>query len=205
METYAPLGEPFPEAVYTNISAVKAALTAHARANRYAISTESTKAHRVLFRCAKGGKYDSRFKDPTVHQSKRRRNTSTIKSGCKFMVEARKEAGGWRSNVLVNEHNHGPVAALSALPQYRIAALTSEERSQVKSMHTLGYSPTQILNTLRYNNPESVLVPKDIYNLLAALRTDELNGKTPIQWLLMVCICIYIDYIPRFTNKLYRN
>ena len=103
---HAPLGKPFPEALYTNPSIVKAALTEHAHANCYAISTESTKAHRILYRCAKRGKYDSKGKDPDKHESKRR-NTGTTKTRCKFMVEARAEDGGWKTKVLVNEHNHG--------------------------------------------------------------------------------------------------
>jgi FAR1 DNA-binding domain len=190
MDILAPLGEPFSEAIYTEISAVRAALEDHARTNGYAIGVKSSKAQRFLYRCSKGGKYDSRFKDPEVHESKRRRNTSTTKTGCKFMVEARKEAEGWKTKVLINEHNHGPVAALSALPQYRIAAMTPEERLHVKTMHTLGYSPGQILNTLRHGNPENVLIPKDIYNILATLRMEELGGQTPIQWLLKVCFCL---------------
>jgi hypothetical protein len=118
------------------------------------------------------------------------------------MVEGRKEAGGWKTTVLNNNHNHGPVAALSALPQYRIAAITPDERLQVKTMHTLGYSPTQILNTLRHGNPENILIPKDIYNLLATLRTEELGGQTPIQWLLKVHICVQSIYLNLLTNPL---
>lgn len=71
MDILAPLGEPFPEAIYTNPSAVKAALTDHARVNGYGIKVDSSTARRVIYQCAKGGKYDDKGKDLEVHESKR--------------------------------------------------------------------------------------------------------------------------------------
>jgi hypothetical protein len=54
-------------------------------------------------------------------------------------------------------------------------------------MNQLGYSPTAILNALRQANLDSLLLPRDIYNLLYSLRLDELKGSTLVEWLLMVC------------------
>jgi len=94
-------------------------------------------------------------------------------------------------------HNHGPVTALSALPAHRIASMTLQEKSRVKEMQTLYHSPSQILQTLHKDNPDCVLIPRDIYNLLASQRIDELNGQTPIQWLLQVNA--FLDYDSNFT------
>jgi hypothetical protein len=56
----------------------------------------------------------------------------------------------------------------------------------VSSDSKLGHNPTQILQALRMANPNSYLVPRDIYNLLHNLRLEELAGDTPVEWLLKV-------------------
>jgi hypothetical protein len=67
-----------------------------------------------------------------------------------YKVIVRHDAGAshWKLEMVDNNHNHGPVAALSALPQHRIAAMTPQERTVVRDMHQLGHSPSQIL---KYN------------------------------------------------------
>ena len=62
-----------------------------------------------------------------------------------------------------------------------------------RDMSALGHSPTQILNAIRQSNPESNLIPRDIYNLLASLRVEELDGQTPIEWLLEVLSVLSLD------------
>ena len=53
-------------------------------------------------------------------------------------------------------------------------------------MHSLCFTPTQILHSLQKDNPKSALIPRDIYNLFASLRIEELDSQTPIEWLLQV-------------------
>jgi MULE transposase-like protein len=91
---------------------------------------------------------------------------------------------GWKLQALDNNHNHSLLTALSALPQYRIAAMTPEEQAKVKQMNSENHSANQILTALQNANPNSMLIPQDIYNLLAGLCIDKLAGKTPIEWLL---------------------
>jgi hypothetical protein len=69
--------------------------------------------------------------------------------------------------------------------------MTPEERAKIKEGHTLGYSPSQILRAIRAGNSNSALIPRDIYNLLASLRIEELNGQTPVEWLLQVISLIH--------------
>jgi hypothetical protein len=168
--------------------------------NGYGIAVDSSSKKRVFYRCAKGGKYDNRHKDPTVHESKQRRDTSTMKTDCKYQAVAQEEDGQRRLQVL-NNHNHGPVAALSVLPQYRTVAMTLEELSKVKQMNLENYSPSQILSSLRNANPQSNLIPRDIYNLLAGFRLDELAGKTLTELLFEVCFYSFEQDL----NNLLRN
>ena len=72
------------EAIYPSSTAAKATLQEHTRVNGYGIGIESSTQKCIFFQCAKEGKYDNQFKDPTVHVSKQRKNTSTMKTDCKF-------------------------------------------------------------------------------------------------------------------------
>jgi hypothetical protein len=89
MATPAPLGLPLDEATYATPEAVKAALQSHAQDNGYGVSVSSSKDQRIYYACAKGGKYRD-TKNPETHKSKRRKNTSTMKTDCRFSVVAKK-------------------------------------------------------------------------------------------------------------------
>lgn len=91
----APLGPPIAEVTCSDLQAAKSALQAHSGENGYAISVESSNALRVFYRCAKGRTYDNSNKGK-AHKSKQRKNTSTMKINCKYLVVARRseEHGG---------------------------------------------------------------------------------------------------------------
>jgi hypothetical protein len=186
MATPAPLGPAIAETVYDDPKAVKDALQAHAGQNGYSITISSSNERRVFYMCSKSGKYDAKGKVSTTHESKRRKNTSTMKTDCKYQCVAQKldTDDGWKLEVLNNNHNHGLVSALSALPAHIIAAITPEERVMVCEMYVLSHSPIQILNKLRHDKPDCTLIPHATYNLLVSMRVEELDGKTPIEWLL---------------------
>src|ERR1035438_1409933 len=99
--------------------------------------------------------------NPTTHKSRRRKNTNTIKCNCPFTINAKHLDGqsqsGWQVKVVDNNHNHGPVATLSALLQHRVAAMTLDERLKVKQMHSENHSANQILTTFRVNPKTSSL------------------------------------------------
>jgi hypothetical protein len=150
MATPAPLGLLPEEAIYADTKVVQAALQSHARDTRYSISITLSKKEKVYYSCAKGGKYRN-IKDSNIYKSKCRKNTSTIKTDCRFSVVAKKcpdDEPGWKVEVQNNNYNYRLIAAASVLLQYRIAALKPEERTIVRDMSALGYSPTQILNTI---------------------------------------------------------
>jgi hypothetical protein len=191
----APLGPLLAEAIYPSSTAAKAALQEHARVNGYEIGIKLLTQNRIFFWYIKGDKYDDRFKDSIVHISKQRKNTSTMKTDCKFKAVVRQQENGqWKLEVLDNNHNHSLLAALAALPQYRTALLILEEQLKVKQMNSENLSTSQILTSLRNANLELNLIPRDIYNLLASFRLDELAGQTPTKWLLEI-------YLPNNLSK----
>jgi hypothetical protein len=101
----APLGLAPDEAIYADPDAVKAALQAHARENGYAVSVTSSRDQRIIYKCAKGGKYRDN-KDPTTHESRRRKNTSTMKCHCPFTISAKHLDGRCYRPVLDRNGRH---------------------------------------------------------------------------------------------------
>jgi hypothetical protein len=94
----------------------------------------------------------------------------------------------WSIRVLESTHNHGPSTAATAHSVHRHAALGSEARTTISTLSQAGLQPRQILTALRSLDPEIglSLIPKDIYNFTQKARLEELDGRTPIQWLLEV-------------------
>ena len=106
-----------------------------------------------------------------------------MKTDCPFKVVIKKYSGqpGWEVEVVENNYNYEAVLALSALPKYCILAMTADEKAKVRQMNIENHRPSKILISLRYSNPDLEIIPRDIYNLLASLRAEELAGKTPIE------------------------
>jgi hypothetical protein len=181
MPLLAPLGPAPDEAVYTDLKAVKAALNKHACDHGYGIGVASSRDQRAYYKCAKGGKYDDRGKVSTVHPTKQRRNTGTMKTDCPWRAVATKCASGYKVEVVNNNHNHGAFSDPSVLPQFRVGAISSEERENIKKLRSQGLTAKQILNSILSENPTSHLVPRDIYNLLASLQVEELDKNTPTE------------------------
>jgi hypothetical protein len=91
METLAPLGSPPPvhNTIQADPATLKSILQDHGGDNGYSIAVGSSKAQRIIYKCSKGGKYRD-GKDPKIHKSKRRKNTSTMKTDYPFQVDAKK-------------------------------------------------------------------------------------------------------------------
>ena len=180
---------PPPEALYPDPNTALAAIQLHAKQHGYALNKRSSKATRVTFACDRGGQYNSRSKDLRAHDSKRRQSGSK-KCGCLMQVELRLDSmsSQWILRVLEGAHNHGPSTAAVAHPSHRSTALTPDIRAQIIGFVQAGQSTSQILTNLRMSNPGIPLIAKDIGNIAQQIRAQELNGKTPIQWLLEVSI-----------------
>jgi hypothetical protein len=78
--------------------------------------------------------------------------------------------------------NHS-LTLTAAHPAHRLATMAPDGRTTISTLARAGLSPGQILNTLHCLEPEVPLIPKDISNLIQKARLEELDGRTPIQWL----------------------
>src|SRR5436305_7376908 len=117
----APLGPEPPTGNYNTHSDYKAVLQAYAFEHGFAISSDNYVAgKRAAWICTRSGQYNDKCKNPDVHPTKKRRNTSTTKIGCPFRVRA--VGTNWTVHIVDSNHNHGPATANSALPQHRTAA-----------------------------------------------------------------------------------
>jgi hypothetical protein len=94
----------------------------------------------------------------------------------------------WILYTIEAAHNHPPSAAPTAHPAHRIAALSPEIRAEITKFAQAGLSISQILTTLRISDSKLPLIAKDISNIVQQMRSEQLNGRTPIQWLLEVRI-----------------
>ena len=80
---------PPPEAVYPDPLTAQTTIQLHAKQHGYAFARISSEPSRVLFTCDRAGKYQSKGKDPAVHESKQRKRTGSKKCGCSLKVELR--------------------------------------------------------------------------------------------------------------------
>ena len=179
---------PPPEAVYPDPTTAFNAIQLHAKKQGYAFIKLNKKPSRLLFACDRTGNYDSKGKDPAVDKSKQRVNTGSKKCGCLMKVGLRLDrlSDQWILEVLQGAHNHGPSTAPTAHPAHRLAALTLATRAHISGLSHNGLSISQILSTLRTTYPEVRLLAKDIGNIIQQTRAEQLNGMTPIEWLLEV-------------------
>ena len=98
MATPTPLSLLPNEVIYDTLEAAKAALQSHAQDNEYGISVISSRDSRTTYSCAKGGKYRD-TKNLETHKSKHQKNTSIMKTDCRWSVHAKKYPNGWRIDV----------------------------------------------------------------------------------------------------------
>lgn len=182
-----------PEAVYPDVDTAFDEIQAHAREHGYAFRRHQMRPTRRVFACDRAGKYDSKGKDPNTHSSKQRKNTGSKKCECLMKVELRldKLSNQWSLRVLKSEHNHGPSVDPSAHPAHRLPNLHPTRHSTISVLARAGVPTGQILTTLRVLDPDVPLIAKDVSNLIQKARLQELDGRTPIQWLLEVDICPY--------------
>ena len=84
-------------------------------------------------------------------------------------------------------HNHLASIAPIAYPIHRKASLNKQIRVQIIIMARSSMSIAQILIAIRKQYPEVMLTQKDVSNILQKTRLIELDGKSPIEWLMIIC------------------
>lgn len=205
----SPLGPSPIEGIYSSFDSIHAYIKNLAVANGYNVIKRDSQPpgphpRVVTFACNKS-RSSGNQQDPNLHDSKRRKVQGSKRVNCPFKVKARRyEEGQWQLELVCGDHNHGPHLAPTADPANRLAAQPPEVLREIDKLRKGGNSPADILSTLRVDRPDISLVPRDIYNLNAKQRLDDLAGKTPIQWLMDVSP-IFEKTLLKFTNKRLRN
>lgn len=181
---------------YDTLEAADSALRSHAFTNGYALVINLyypnvERPTRVTYQCAKAGAPKC-ASNPDLHPSKRR-HTSSHRTKCPYRVNLRLRSGVWGCEAIVSRgsgasrgspHNH-PWIEAAGFATWRMGLL-STRKDEAIAMWNSGSRPGQIAATLRSTGPPQMrdIMPKDITNLLAAHRREELGGLTPIEWLL---------------------
>ena len=123
---------------------------------------------------------------PYLTEDTRTKQTRTLKTSCPWSAILKRGEGDdatWTISITDDTHNHETDQdTLSIFPSAR--QMTTEELQLLGDMSKAGSTPKVILATLRLRNPDSSLISSDIYNARKKIRTDELNGRTPVEALL---------------------
>ncbi|KAF8388613.1 hypothetical protein HHK36_027290 [Tetracentron sinense] len=137
---------------------------------------------RVFLGCDRSGSYREKQASST-RMKKGIRRSSTKRCGCPFSLKAKKVNGldQWKVEVVCGVHNH---KGSSYLEGHSFAGkLNMEQKKILKDMSRVGIKPRDVLRTIKKKDPINVTTIRTIYNARAAIRLEELGGKTPIQHL----------------------
>ena len=145
----------------------------------------------ISLRCSKGRTYKADKRCVNTEESKRRQG-STQMCGCPALIAARKRQDGlWvveacpgskQSPVDHSKHNHEAVESPSVFPAVR-QQLLQAQKAEILRLWNSGIRPTKILTSLRADSQLLGIRRSDILNLIAKHRSEELRGRTPIEWL----------------------
>ena len=136
-----------------------------AKENGFFISSKSDQSKVILY-CIRGRK-----------QPDSGNPTRTIKCDCPFKITGRKLSDGqWKPSLTNPLHNHPPIIPVSVSSGRR---LPEDQKNEVLQLHSSLVAPRQILAHI--NQP---LIARDTYNIIAAGKRRNLNGRSPLQSLL---------------------
>ncbi len=176
--------EPPPPAFYGDRHELIQAVKEWAGAHGYAATIRNSNERKgfVYIACDCSG----RLKDcHRVTPATRHRVRGSRRDNCPFLVIGRRSAGLWGVVVRNAAHNHGPTSP-SAHPSLR--RLTTGQQELVNSLTKVGVRPSQIeaqLQETRATAEELPLLARDIYNIRHQQMRESLDGRTPIQALLL--------------------
>ena len=113
----------------------------------------------------------------------RTQNSSSVKTACPWKVVLIKYQGKekWQFEVVNSTHNHEPADQLSALADHRRREIAAVYEAIDQAA---GETPASVLDSLRTENPNTIIQPKDIAGARGRLRRRRLGKYTPIQALL---------------------
>ncbi|KAJ9543535.1 hypothetical protein OSB04_023242 [Centaurea solstitialis] len=134
---------------------------------------DSRKDKYVTLQCDRGGSY----RDRLGIGDKRKRNTGSRLIECPFRILGKKENdGAWVLKAQNLTHNHEPSMDISGHSSFR--RLSSDDIQSVKNMTLSGIPPRQILSSLRQRNQDLPAISRNIYNLKAKIRKENLRNRS---------------------------
>jgi hypothetical protein len=135
-KAYSP---PPPKATYPNLSLVIAAISKHAKANRYTLFKRNTRPTKIVFTYNRFGKLQQRD-NTIIYNLKKRKGSRSKKCNCRIKLALKLDSisGHWQVNILKGVHNYKSSADPSAHPTYRIATLDSQIHTKIKALASTG-------------------------------------------------------------------
>ncbi|KAI0992279.1 hypothetical protein K3495_g15907, partial [Podosphaera aphanis] len=155
------IGDPLLDAEYESLERLLAAYQSHAY-----------------------GRKGSGRKKKDLHPSKERKNTGSRKTNCPFRIIAQEKAVGWRGYILEEHHNHELSDDPIAHSSNRTKRLDINQEAKVLVSKILNRRAR--VSTIRSQVRDKLgveLNARDVYNFGQKIRSQELGGKTPINWL----------------------
>lgn len=177
---------------FESLDELISACQTHALDNGYKLVVHSKKPSsqnpsRVVLRCARGRQYMQDKRAESTAPSKKRSGSSQMCRGPVLLAGRLQQDGKWVTEYCKDskdtnhqEHNHVRNTA-TAFASIRTESLKTR-REEVITLWNAGIRPKDILTDLRKNHNLHITF-KDVTNLLAKPRREELAGRTPIQWL----------------------
>lgn len=133
--------------------------------------------------CNRGGKIVDR-KNKNFHSWKKRKNTGLCKTNCPFRIIAQGQVICWRGYRLEEYHNHEPSNDPTTHPSSPIKNLDAKQQARALiSCLLCRWIQVVIIWAQVRNNWCIELNTRDVYNFGHKIRSQELGGKTPINWL----------------------
>ncbi|KAJ5243941.1 hypothetical protein N7489_004037 [Penicillium chrysogenum] len=163
------------------------AVNTFARPHGYAVTSIRSKFTKkgvkktVPLICDRGREPETNTDEP--RPQKRQRSTLRLRCPFKMTLRLNLLTGLWYLTIENPVHNHPPSPA-STHPIQRALDLDNK-RDNVENRLRQGYTTKQIVTELREADPDTILVPRDIYNTRRKLSDEFLAGRTPLQALLM--------------------
>ncbi|KAI0998776.1 hypothetical protein K3495_g9420 [Podosphaera aphanis] len=170
---------PLPDAEYESLERLLAAYQSHAYGKGYGVVLNAKKQNkegqRTIHMCDKRGK---------AQNLPSQKNTGSRKTNCSFRIVAQEKAFGWRGYILEEHHNHEPSDDLIAHPSNRTKRLDINQEARVFVSKLLNRRTRVSTIRSQVQNKWGVeLNARDEYNFGQKIRSQELGGKTPINWL----------------------
>lgn len=170
---------PPTEGSFSSRELLLASVQQHALSQGYATSiTSSNQDRNIYIGCDRGGQYRDRVNAPT---GAKRRKTSTRLIGCPFRLYAAKRDDKWHLKVHDSSHNHPPDPTMIAHPTAR--KLTPQQRQNIQYLTETGVSPRQILSVLQKEDPQTLVIRKQLYNERLRSRAKKLGDHTSLEYL----------------------